>query len=77
MSAALSQLYEPETVKALRRAYNDACAALRLSGRNRQQDRAGSKRVRLARLVLEQGADGECDADEIRVRAVLKLVRCE
>jgi hypothetical protein len=63
-SFARVHLFEPETVKVMRRAFDDACTTLKLTS---TRDRL---RERLAIKIIELAAAGEDDANRLASRAI-------
>lgn len=61
-------LFEPETVRVMRRAFEDACTTLKLTSR---RDRL---KERLAIKIIELAAAGEDDANRLASRAIAEFI---
>jgi hypothetical protein len=60
-------LFEPETARVMRRAFDDACTTLKLtSTRDRLKER-------LAIKIIELAAEGEDDANRLASRAIAEF----
>ncbi len=62
-----AHFFEPETVRVMRRAFDDACTTLKLTSRS---DRL---RERLAIKIVELAAEGEDDANRLASRAIAEF----
>jgi hypothetical protein len=60
-------LFEPETVRVMRRAFDNACTTLKLTSMG---DRL---RERLAIKIVELAAEGEDDANRLASRAIAEF----